>query len=165
MKYNPPKVRVCARTMCSVLVTGRQDKKYCTTKCKDNHKNQKKRDAGRDKAFDCEPVDILLHIPACSERLTTDSQERKDSPVFAGFLQYFPDAVMAVARLSKSANEKHNPNEPMRWAKEKSNDHAECLVRHLLESGTLDDDGHYHEVKVAWRAMALLQTAIEKRKQ
>ena len=47
----------------------------------------------------------------------------------------------------------------------KSNDHADCIARHLLEHGTIDTDGFSHTVKVAWRAMALLQTEIEERRQ
>ena len=72
--------------------------------------------------------------------LPTDSQERKDAAVFTAFLAYFPLAVMEVARLSVAANEKHNPGEPVHWAKEKSNDHLDCLVRHALETGIEDTD-------------------------
>jgi len=94
--------------------------------------------------------------------LPTDSMARKGTPVFYGFLNYFPDAVAEVARLSLAANDKHNPGEPLHWSKEKSNDHADCLVRHLLEHGEIDpDDGFSHTVKVAWRAMALLQMELE----
>lgn len=86
---------------------------------------------------------------------------RKNTPVFSGFLAYFPLAVEEVARLSKAGNDKHNPGEPLHWSKGKSNDHADCLARHLLEHDKLDDDGFRHDVKVAWRAMALLQTRLE----
>ena len=96
-----------------------------------------------------------------SQHITTDSAERKDIPISSGFLNYFPLAVAEVARLSKKGNDKHNPGEPLHWAKEKSNDHADCLARHLLEHDKMDDDGFKHDVKVAWRAMALLQTRLE----
>lgn len=95
--------------------------------------------------------------------LPTDSQARKGTPVFSGFLNYFPLAIAEVARLSLAANEKHNPGEPLHWSKDKSTDHADCVARHLLEHTTFDpEDGFGHDVKVAWRAMALLQTRLER---
>ena len=94
--------------------------------------------------------------------LTTDAAERKAIPACTGFLDYFPDAVAEVAVLSRVGNDQHNPGQPLHWAKEKSTDHADCLVRHLIERGTIDTDGVRHSAKVAWRAMALLQTEIEK---
>jgi hypothetical protein len=66
-----------------------------------------------------------------------------------------------VSQLSFIANEQHNPGEPMHWAKGKSTDHADCLLRHLVDRGTVDEDGIGHTVKVAWRALALLQTELE----
>lgn len=94
--------------------------------------------------------------------LPTDYAARKATPIYSGCLAYFPDALAAVARLSLKANEKHNPGEPLHWSKGKSNDHADCLVRHLLEQGTLDEEmQESHTVHVAWRALALLQTEIE----
>ena len=91
--------------------------------------------------------------------------ERKATPLYRGLLMYFPDACQAVARLSYVANEQHNPGEDMHWAREKSTDHPDCLMRHLVDAGTLDDDGQRHSAKVAWRAMALLQTEIERERQ
>lgn len=93
--------------------------------------------------------------------LPTDSQERKDIPIARGFLDYFPAAVAEVARLSKAGNDKHNPGEELHWARGKSMDHADCIMRHLAERGTIDTDGFSHTVKVAWRAMALLQEELE----
>ena len=91
-----------------------------------------------------------------------DSKARKALPVATGFVDYFPDAMAAVAALSQHANEKHNPGESLHWSKGKSNDHDDCLLRHFLERyGFDDDDGFLHLVKVAWRAMASLQTHIE----
>lgn len=87
---------------------------------------------------------------------------RKATPIFSGVLAYFPDALAEVARLSKAGNDKHNPGQPIHWSRGKSNDHADALVRHLLEHGTPDsDDGISHTVKVAWRALALLQEELE----
>lgn len=59
------------------------------------------------------------------------------------------------------ANEQHNPGETMHHARAKSSDHADALVRHLIERGEVDDDGVRHSTKVAWRALALLQEELE----
>ena len=87
--------------------------------------------------------------------------ERKTYPLFTGLLRYFPDALMEVSHLSYVANEQHNPGTPMHWDRSKSTDEADALMRHLLESGTVDTDGILHSTKVAWRALALLQKEIE----
>lgn len=89
------------------------------------------------------------------------AEERKRMPIASGVLAYFPNAIAAVAHCSWVGNEQHNPGEPMRWAKEKSSDHADCLVRHLMQAGTFDTDGVRHAAKVAWRALALLETELE----
>jgi hypothetical protein len=78
-----------------------------------------------------------------------------------GLLKYFPKALAAVATLSMESNEQHNPGEPMHWAREKSNDHGDCIVRHQADSGTIDNDGQRHSTKVAWRALAQLELELE----
>lgn len=93
--------------------------------------------------------------------LPSEATERKEMPIARGVLGYFPDAVAEVAHVSFVGNQQHNPGQPMHWAKGKSTDHADCLVRHLIEAGTKDTDGLRHSAKVAWRALALLQTEIE----
>lgn len=91
------------------------------------------------------------------------SQDRKDAPLWSGLMRYFPDALVEVARLSKFGNDKHNPGEPLHWAKEKSSDHDDCVARHLLDAGTRSptDGNHRHRTMMAWRALAALQTEIE----
>lgn len=93
--------------------------------------------------------------------LPTDPKDRKGVPVTTGVLDYFPDAIAAVAVVSKIGNDQHNPGQPLHWAKDKSTDHADCIGRHLLERGTFDVDGMRHSAKLAWRALALLQTELE----
>lgn len=93
--------------------------------------------------------------------LPSDKQERKQTPLFSGVLDYFPDALAAVAQVSFIGNEQHNPGQPLHWAKHKSTDHADCLLRHLMEAELLDDDGSLHAAKVAWRGLALCQMIIE----
>jgi hypothetical protein len=90
-----------------------------------------------------------------------DAAARKAQPIARGCLDYFPDALLAVAELSWVANEQHNPGEPLHWAKEKSTDEADALLRHLIDRGKIDDDGIRHSAKVAWRGLALLQREID----
>jgi hypothetical protein len=93
--------------------------------------------------------------------LSTDKSLRKSQPMARGLLDYFPRALAAVSNVSFVANEQHNPGEPMHWAKEKSTDHADCIVRHMVDRGSVDDDGLRHSAKLAWRALALLETELE----
>lgn len=94
--------------------------------------------------------------------LSTDSLERKGIPMARGLLDYFPAALPAVAHLSQVANDKHNPGEEMHWSRTKSDDHADCILRHLIDRGLVDEeDGVLHSVKVAWRALALAQLELE----
>lgn len=93
--------------------------------------------------------------------LPSDPKSRKDIPLARGAIDYFPDALCAVAELSRIGNDQHNPGQPLHWAKEKSSDHADCIVRHLIDRGRIDTDGVRHSTKVAWRALALLQIEIE----
>lgn len=93
--------------------------------------------------------------------LPIDPAERKGIPLATGVLDYFPDALAAVAEVSRIGNEQHNPGQPLHWAKGKSTDHADCAVRHLVDRGTRDTDGGRHTAKAAWRVLALLQMEIE----
>lgn len=89
------------------------------------------------------------------------AEQRKATPVFSGCINYFPDALQAVAQCSKVGNDQHNPGEPLHWAREKSGDELDALTRHLIDAGTIDTDGIRHSTKVAWRALANLQKEIE----
>lgn len=93
--------------------------------------------------------------------LPDDASERKKYPMFTGLLAYFPDALAEVSRVSWQGNEQHNPGQPLHWARKKSTDEPDTLVRHLVQSGTRDKDGQRHTAKVAWRALAMLQKEIE----
>lgn len=93
--------------------------------------------------------------------LPTNPADRKQRPMARGLLDYFPDALAEVAHVSFVGNQQHNPGEEMHWDRSKSTDHADCAVRHLVERGKVDTDGLRHTAKLAWRALALLQTEIE----
>jgi hypothetical protein len=95
--------------------------------------------------------------------LPTDSQERKAIPLARGCADYFPAALAYVARVSKAGNDRHNPGQEMHHARGKSADHADCILRHLLDRGSVDpEDGLRHAGKLAWRALALLQEELER---
>lgn len=99
-----------------------------------------------------------------SSILPTDAKVRKDTPITRGVLDYFPLAIAEIARVSKAGSQQHHPGEPLHWDKNKSTDHADCIARHLIERGSRDTDGMLHSAKLAWRALALLQTELESTK-
>jgi len=91
--------------------------------------------------------------------------ERKQIPVYSGFIAYFPDAIMEVAKISQIGNNQHHPDKPLHWDKTKSMAHADSGARHMIDIAkgiTHDDDGALHLAKKAWRAMAELQIYLEK---
>ena len=55
-------------------------------------------------------------------------------------------------------------HEPLHWARGKSMDHADCIIRHFAERGTTyTENGETvrHSAQLAWRALALLQEELE----
>ena len=99
--------------------------------------------------------------PTRASTLPEDPKERKKYPVASGLMDYFPDALAAVANVSYVGNEQHNPGQPLNWARGKSADEADTMLRHFLQRGSLDKDGTRHTAKMVWRALALLQKEIE----
>jgi hypothetical protein len=95
-----------------------------------------------------------MHLP-------TAAADRKALPICTGVLDYFPRAMVAIAALSKAGSEQHNPGKPLFWDRTKSMDHADCILRHMIDRGKLDVDGLRHSTKVAWRALALLELELE----
>jgi hypothetical protein len=93
--------------------------------------------------------------------LAHDPKKRKQFPIATGVLDYFPDAIAAVAEVSLAGNEQHHPGTPLHWDRTKSNDQSDALLRHMLDRGTRDADGIRHSAKAAWRALAMLQLEIE----
>lgn len=94
--------------------------------------------------------------------LPDDAEARGEYPMADGLLYYFPAALAEVARVSKIGNDQHNPGQPMHWARGKSTDHANKIMRHLADAGLMDKDGTRHTAKAAWRALALLQEELER---
>jgi hypothetical protein len=95
--------------------------------------------------------------------LPEDSAERKEIPLWTGLFEYFPNALAETSRVSFVGNEKHNPGEDMHWARGKSMDQANCILRHMVDArqGHRDKDGMHHLAYAAWRALANLQLALE----
>ncbi len=98
--------------------------------------------------------------PPPNRLLEASSERRKQYPMTTGLLDYFPDACAAVAEISFHGNEKHNPGQPLHWARGKSMDHSDCIARHLVERGGFDGPMR-HSACLAWRALALLQEELE----
>jgi len=84
--------------------------------------------------------------------LPTDSKARKRIPLYSGLVQYFPDALVAVAKVSYEGNEQHHPGTNVHWDRSKSTDELDALMRHIV-----DEEWD----KVAWRALAHLQKELE----
>lgn len=96
--------------------------------------------------------------------LPTDSKARKETPIFTGLLMYFPDVWAEVVKVSVIGNAKHNPGEPLHWAREKSTDQLDSATRHMIDHGAgevMDTDGTFHLAHAIWRLCAELQLAIE----
>lgn len=94
--------------------------------------------------------------------LPDDADERNRFPMAEGLIDYFPNALAAVSEVSLIGNRQHNPGEAMHWARGKSTDHANKIIRHLIDRGKKDSKGVRHSAYMAWRALALLQEELEK---
>ncbi len=98
--------------------------------------------------------------------LPTDAQERKNVPIYTGFMVYFMLAIIEVTKISVRGNEQHNPGSDLHWDRGKSKDERDSQARHLLDQAVPDlslDDEIKHAAAGAWRAMANLQKLCEKR--
>lgn len=87
--------------------------------------------------------------------------DRKKLPIATGVVDYFPDALMYLAKISWDGNEKHNPGQALHWSRNQSSDHADCAMRHFVDRGKKDAKGTRHTGNFAWRALAMLQIEIE----
>ncbi len=89
-------------------------------------------------------------------------EDRKRIPLASGVFDYFPDALVEVAKVSFVGNEKHNPGEPLHWSRGKSNDHPDAMLRHFKDRGKMDPENKLrHSAEMAWRALAILQEELE----
>ena len=100
-------------------------------------------------------------MPDTATVLPTDAKERKAIPLSSGVLDYFASALIEVAKVSQKGNDQHNPGQPLHWSRAKSSDHADTMLRHFVERGSIDTDGTRHAAKMVWRALAILQLELE----
>lgn len=97
--------------------------------------------------------------------LPTINEKRKALPIWSGVLMYFPDAIAAVAEVSRIGNDQHNPGQLLHWNRTKSTDQMNTAIRHAMDYGMgvrYDTDGARHLAKAAWRVLAELQLDIER---
>lgn len=94
--------------------------------------------------------------------LPDEDAARREFPMFDGLMAYFPNALAYVAMVSKIGNEQHNAGQPLHWARGKSTDHENKIMRHLADVGRKDGRGVRHSGSLAWRALANLQEELER---
>lgn len=99
--------------------------------------------------------------PVRANSLPEDADIRNSYPMADGLLDYFPNALAEVSKVSFIGNQQHNPGEPMHWARGKSTDHRNKILRHLVDAGGKDSKGVRHSAYLAWRALANLQQELE----
>lgn len=107
---------------------------------------------------------------APANSLPEDDAKRAQYPMADGLIDYFPNALAEVSRVSFIGSQKHNKGEPMHWARGKSTDHRNKIARHLVDAGGVDEvvmeDGTVERVRhsayLAWRALANLQEELER---
>jgi len=98
--------------------------------------------------------------------LPTDATERKNTPVYTGFMCFFPLGIAEVAKHSHDSTQQHHPGEPCHWDKNKSTDEKDSQARHLLDQTFPDqtlDELILHARAGAWRAMANLERLCAER--
>lgn len=101
-------------------------------------------------------------VAAPGPHLPEDDATRASYPMADGCLDYFPNALAEVSRISYEGNLKHNPGEPMHWNRHKSLDHRNKIIRHTVESKPDTEAAIEHAAQAAWRALAELQQKIER---
>lgn len=108
------------------------------------------------------PTDVELFTEEIkTTSLPDDAEARNDYPMADGLLYYFPNALAEVSKISALGAKQHGL-ESMHWSRGKSTDHANKIIRHLVDAGKTDAKGVRHSANVAWRALALLQEELER---
>lgn len=95
--------------------------------------------------------------------LPEEAKARAEFPMFDGLLAYFPAALIWVSHCSFKGGQQHHPEAPLHWDMDKSTDHENKILRHMMAGFTDDGDGVPHSVKVAWRALARAQEDLMRR--
>lgn len=90
------------------------------------------------------------------------------SPIFQGLFQYFPNALRAIADVSKYGKEKYNlAYDDVNWARVDGGfaRYADALSRHILDNFSSSHDpesGLLHLAHAAWNALAVLELMLRK---
>lgn len=120
-----------------------------------------------DRVYEGGPVAQPKHT-TLQTTLPLDSAERKRVPLYSGPLRLFPAALAEVAKVIQVGNDKHCPGGELQHVRWKSNDHADCIVRHLVDLSEdygfgvgRDENGVPQVAYIAWRALALCQEWAE----
>lgn len=94
-----------------------------------------------------------------------EAKKRKETPLHSGVHRYFPAALKGVAKVSLYGSRQHHGTDDLYDDRSKSNDDADCLLRHLEDAfvGNGMDGDVAHIDKVAWRALRLAQKWHEAR--
>ncbi len=111
--------------------------------------------------------------------LPKDNALRKALPLFTFLTEYFPDAILELVKVSVAGNMKHNPGEPMHWARGKSMDQLNTAQRHMFDYGmgemyndhelapeilaAIGGEPPMHLANAAWRLLAQIQLDCEER--
>ena len=98
--------------------------------------------------------------------LPTDRDARNALPIWDGCMTYFPDVWAEIAKVSVAGNKQYAFGGNLRWERSVSTDHMNKVMRHCLDDAAgnvLDTDGTFHLAKAAWRILAQLQLAIERK--
>lgn len=93
------------------------------------------------------------------------AKERKTYPLYEGVFGYFYNALLRVAHVSYIGNEQHNPGQPLHWARGKSKDQLDCMLRHAGEYAPDDYSDASEEAGAAmcWRALAEFELYLERK--
>ena len=66
--------------------------------------------------------------------LPDDAAERKQIPIYTGFIRYFPDAIAAVSKVSLVGGMQDGQTpEALHWDRRKSKDELDAMMRHILD--------------------------------
>lgn len=90
------------------------------------------------------------------------------SPIFQGLFQYFPNALKAVANVSKYGKEKYDlAYDDVNWVRVEGGleRYADALSRHILDhfnSSRDPESGLLHLAHAAWNALAVLELKLRK---
>jgi hypothetical protein len=113
--------------------------------------------------FDEHEIELVeKKVAAQPQRIIPDDDNREDYPLYDVLFGYFPAAMLMLAKWAKVGNDQHNAGEPLHWARDKSTDHTNKILRHLVDYDQKESNGFYEAVPLLWRAAALVQELYEK---